>query len=896
TKIGVTVSSGSFSNIVSALGYTATVNSSSSFTITHTSGHLPIGNISPATFCVIGATLYTITMQYFYIDQNGIEQRCVFPQVFECPKIIPKCSCDSLITEINQLSSNPGVCCHNFTSQIGTSNCFTKIAVSVNSGSFVNIQTAINYFVSNQSNNSFNLTHISGHIPSGNITPANFCVTGATIYTITIQYYYIDQNGIEQRCIKTELFDCPKPVAYCNCDSLTTTINNLNNNPGLCCYNFTSNVKSANCFTKIAVSVNSGTFVNTLAAIGFTIGNQSNNSFSLTHSSGHIPSGNITPANLCVSGATVYTITIQYYYLDQNGIEQRCIKSATFDCPPPNQACNCDSIKTNITQTSTNPGICCHAIQSFIPKPNCMFAMSVQISAGTLSNVIPATNFTIGNLTNTHFNVGHTSGFLPLGNSQPVTFCVSGATIYSITIKYFYFNVGKLDSCVFSKSFDCPELDTSKLCDHGLCLGARAWQNISSFPGIVYDMKTYKCKLYAAGQFTTFANQSINNIAQWNGTNWAPLSSGVNGIVRTLAVHNGLLYVGGHFTMAGNVAVNNLAAWDGSNWFDVGGGVTNTNPAPAVLALLSTSNGLVVAGQFGQLGNNTIVNNIAMWNGSWTTPYGQGLPYPINMLNVYMNDLYAGGAFFNAPYNNISRWNGSSWNALSPNGITLINNVLYNGVNSSYVWNSELLIGGHFRKAENILNTQHIVRWNGANWLSMIEGDVQDSIAAINDFIKYNGELFVGGEYNQIGNTSALGVARSSNSNWFTVGHNNKLCKALETYDSCGAISCDLYSAGEGFVSRWVCVTSTLNSDRAINWNIYPNPANNEITVDLKESGFKNFQLVIKDIQGQVVYSKIYLDDSLIQLDVSGLSEGIYFLEVVDYKKGSAQKKFVKSR
>ncbi|NOT36153.1 MAG: T9SS type A sorting domain-containing protein [Saprospiraceae bacterium] len=896
TKIGVTTTAGTFTNIIPVTGYSIINNSSSSFSVSHNSGNLPAGNINPVNFCVTGATFYTITVQYFYLDQNGFEQRCVFSSTFDCPKAGPSCSCDSLHTQINQTSTSPGQCCHNFTSTVGTGKCFTKIGVSVNAGSINNIAMGLNYLASNQTSNSFTITHTSGHIPAGTITPANFCVSGASLYTVTVQYFYLDQNGIEQRCIESMLFDCPKSGPICSCDSVSTQINPISINPGLCCYNFTSQVSSSNCFSKIAVTTTAGSFSNISTALGFTSTSQSNSAFAITHSSGFIPAGNITPASFCVTGSTLYTITIQYFYLDQNGQEQRCVKSQTFDCPKENKPCNCDSLLANIIQTNNNPGICCHSVQTFIPNANCIVAMSAQLSSGNFTNVIPANNFTIGNQSPNSFNVGHNSGFLPQGNIQPVTFCVTGSSVYTVLLKFFYFNNGKYDSCQFSKTFDCKPADTSMVCDHDNCSGNLTWQNIANVAGgIVYDIKSYNCKLYAGGQFISFANQSINNIAEWNGTSWSPLSGGgLNGPVRVMAVHNGVLYVGGQFTMAGTVPVNNIAAWNGTSWSNVGGGVTGINPAPFVYALLNTTNGLVVGGQFALTGNNSIVNNIALWNGSWASAFATGIPYPVSTLRIYSGDLYAAGAFFGNPYNCIARWNGSNWSNLTSNGITLVNNILNHGVEASIVWNNELVLGGHYSNADGIPNTQHISKWNGSNFSSLLEGDVPNPTNSVNDFIVFNGSLFAAGEYDQIGTATANVVARSSGTQWNTTGHPNKVTWALESYDSCGMQSCQLYSAGEGFVNRWVCITNTQNDTQSDWVKIYPNPARDYINVLVNATLQNDIVIRVINTNGKVVKNLLVGNSTLIEINTQDIPSGMYNIEISEKNRGSIHRKFIK--
>jgi hypothetical protein len=64
--------------------------------------------------------------------------------------------------------------------------------------------------------------------------------------------------------------------------------------------------------------------------------------------------------------------------------------------------------------------------------------------------------------------------------------------------------------------------------------------------------------LYAGGGFTYAGETAANYIAQWNGSSWSTLGSGIGGTfypafpyVYALAVSGGTLYAGGQFTTAG---------------------------------------------------------------------------------------------------------------------------------------------------------------------------------------------------------------------------------------------------------------------------------------------------------------------------------------------------------
>src|ERR1017187_3785961 len=81
--------------------------------------------------------------------------------------------------------------------------------------------------------------------------------------------------------------------------------------------------------------------------------------------------------------------------------------------------------------------------------------------------------------------------------------------------------------------------------------------------------------LYAGGYFTNAGGIAANDIAQWNGSSWSALGSGISGgVVFALAVSGSTLYAGGSFTTAGSdTNANYIAQWNGSSWSALGSGM-----------------------------------------------------------------------------------------------------------------------------------------------------------------------------------------------------------------------------------------------------------------------------------------------------------------------------------
>ncbi len=115
--------------------------------------------------------------------------------------------------------------------------------------------------------------------------------------------------------------------------------------------------------------------------------------------------------------------------------------------------------------------------------------------------------------------------------------------------------------------------------------------------------------LYAGGSFTTAGGSAANYIAQWNGSSWSALGSGISGgdrygpAVYALAVSGSTLYAGGNFTNAGGSAANSIAQWNGSSWSALGSGISGSgNHHPYVYALAVSGSTLYAGGAFSTAG------------------------------------------------------------------------------------------------------------------------------------------------------------------------------------------------------------------------------------------------------------------------------------------------------
>ncbi len=177
--------------------------------------------------------------------------------------------------------------------------------------------------------------------------------------------------------------------------------------------------------------------------------------------------------------------------------------------------------------------------------------------------------------------------------------------------------------------------------------------------------------LYAGGRFDVSGGVTTNNIARWDGTQWQPLGSGMahayEPTVFALAVGpDSSLYTGGYFGTAGGVAAPYIARWDGTQWHPLGSGLNGS-----VYALAVGLDGALFAGGNFTAAGGVAANYVAHWGGvMWEPlPLGSGIGGSVVSALMVGDDglLYAGGSFTTAggvAVKAIARWDGIQWHSL----------------------------------------------------------------------------------------------------------------------------------------------------------------------------------------------------------------------------------------
>ncbi len=269
----------------------------------------------------------------------------------------------------------------------------------------------------------------------------------------------------------------------------------------------------------------------------------------------------------------------------------------------------------------------------------------------------------------------------------------------------------------------------------------------------------FQDELYVGGNFQPEGTLPIHCLGAWNGNEWRSVMQSPWGSIGALCIWHDKLFAGGTYSLSGDT-VTPINSFDGSSWEHLGSGVRGKiGLDPSVYSIIAVGDSLIVSGNFDSAGL-VAANDIAMWNGSSWSSFGDGLgagnSYSVRCLDEFQGFLYAGGSFNysgSTPVSSIAKWNGFSWEPLST-GIRLGAGSGY--VNALTVYENRLIAGGLFDSAGGV-PARNIAAWDGSKWTALGSGTDTMGMGSglgggrIYALSVYNGNLMVGGEFSTAG-------------------------------------------------------------------------------------------------------------------------------------------------
>jgi hypothetical protein len=163
----------------------------------------------------------------------------------------------------------------------------------------------------------------------------------------------------------------------------------------------------------------------------------------------------------------------------------------------------------------------------------------------------------------------------------------------------------------------------------------------------------------------------------------------------------------------------------------------------------------------------------------------------------------------------------------------------------------------------------------------------------LGDSVKAKGKWYQQDQYALIQNWCGVGYFNDTNDNFFGV----RVFKGNDTLYGWIKIKIEFFSSYMGFIlEEFACNRGTSIGIKEYSDNssikLYPNPANSKVDIVLNVSP-SDIKIKIVNSLGQIIFEDKKTNSDKFNLDVSGYSNGIYFVEV-ESSQGVLRTKFVK--
>jgi trimeric autotransporter adhesin len=285
------------------------------------------------------------------------------------------------------------------------------------------------------------------------------------------------------------------------------------------------------------------------------------------------------------------------------------------------------------------------------------------------------------------------------------------------------------------------------------------------------DGMTVKCfasegnDLYIAGDFQQFDTVSADFLVHYNRVTkvWDALDGGPHNTVNAVAVHKGKLYVAGNFSGigSGDSIVNFIAMWDGSAWHSLAGGMDGV-----VNSIAFVGDTLYAGGDFTMAGSNTAYG-LAFWDGTqWAEAFG-GTSYPVQTLLATHDSLFVGGLF---------NYVGSELGNSGPlaHGAAMLRNGIWTTFGTGFwtstfaIYQGKLWAGGDYYSTSDNTLVYNIGYWDGSSWVPTGHDTIVGTSATggVYNLTVIGDTLVALGSFSSMAGVEANGIAVYVNGNW----------------------------------------------------------------------------------------------------------------------------------
>jgi hypothetical protein len=309
-------------------------------------------------------------------------------------------------------------------------------------------------------------------------------------------------------------------------------------------------------------------------------------------------------------------------------------------------------------------------------------------------------------------------------------------------------------------------------------VGAGTQSSIAPFPVGALALAEFAGNVVVAGQFDSMDGVPVFKVAQWNGTAWSAMGTGIepsgpslSAVVALQRTSNGELFAGGLFATVGGRDSSGLARWNGSAWSPL----RSLGIGRATSAVHRTAGGDVyLAGAFRDL-DGVVCNGIARRVGNGWQPLGTGLaalefgPQVAAIRSLPNGSIVVGGTFETiggSPIAALAVWNGSAWSPLG-GGLATAGGNAPTVAALHIAANGDLYVAGQFDSAGGVA-VNSLARWNGSQWSAVATGLGPASLTAVTTGPA--GEVYIAGQFLVGGGIQSGQVAVRSGGSWQTIG------------------------------------------------------------------------------------------------------------------------------